>query len=216
MADPILGPTQDLDLYKVTIVQRLYGQRCLNILWFQVKDAGGAPPDRWALQIALLNELNSVGNIIPAMQAVQTQDLDILSGICNSYRTPLEREPYSQVLYNVPGLLAGVAGDANTALSIEKRANVPIVGHPRYGIGRMQIAGPPSSQYTAGLFVEDYMVAAQSLADQLTEDVIALGVTLQPVLINTDGASFVVSPIFGAIARDTVRVMRRRTVGVGE
>jgi len=60
------------------------------------------------------------------------------------------------------------------------------------------------------------VISVADLADELTEDIIAVGATFQPVLVNTDGASFLISPIFGAIARDTVRVMRRRTVGVGE
>lgn len=216
MADPVIGPVADGDLFKVTIVQRLYGQRLLNILWYRVSDAGGAPPDRWQAQIALANQINVAGGIIPAMQDVQTQDLNIRSVIVNSYRDPLERKPYSEVIVNLDGNVLFPAGDANTAASIEKRANVPVAAHPRYGIGRMQVGGVPSNAYTAGVFGAAYLGDLQTLGDELTENVTALAVTFEPVLVNTDGANFVVSPIFGAVARDTVRVMRRRTVGVGE
>jgi len=216
MADPVLGPTEDQDLYKVVIRQRLYNQRLLNVLWYRVSDAGGAPPDRWQMQIAVANQMGILDGVIDKMIAAQTDDLLIQAVTVSSYRTPLDRKPYGEVNIGINGSVAVAAGDANTAASIEKRANVPIPGHPRYGIGRFQLGGIPADQYTAGLFEAPYQITLQELADVLTESFVVLGVTFVPVLVNTDGASFVLSDIFGAAAKDTVRVMRRRTVGVGE
>ena len=216
MADPVIGPVADNDLFKIIIVQRLYSQRVLNVLWYRVADAGGAPPDRWAAQVALANQINVLGGIVPLMQELQTSDVTIQRAMVWSYRTRTDRQPFSDVTFGVTGNLLDPAGDANTALSIEKRALVPIPAHPRYGIGRFQLAGIPTTKYTAGLFDALYLVDAQALADELTESIVAAGVTFNPVLVNTDGAAFVLSDIFGAVAKDTVRVMRRRTVGVGE
>jgi len=216
MADPVIGPVQDNDLFKVIIRQRLYGQRLLNVLWYRVTDAGGTPPDRWAAQVSLANQVNVAGGIIPLMTACQTEDSEVTGVLVWSYRTRLDRKPYAEVAMGEPGLVASPAGDANTALSIEKRALVTIEGHPRYGIGRFQLGGIPQTGYEAGAFDPVYLIDAQALADELTDQIVAAGVTFQPVLVNTDGASFVLSDIFGAVAKDTVRVMRRRTVGVGE
>lgn len=215
MADPVLGPTADGDVYRIIIRQNIFGQRVLNVLWYEVSDAGGAPPDRWAAQIGLANAINAAGSVIPLMQDVTSAELEFETVRVSSYRALADRVPYSEVVISLFGDLAGAANLSNVALSIEKRA--PGTGaHPRRGIGRFQLGGIPSDKYEQGVFKNDYLALVQPLADELTEDITAVGVTWRPVLVTWGPDNIQAHPIFGTSVKRTVRDMRRRTVGVGE
>lgn len=215
MADPVLGPVAVNDKFKVTINQRLYGQRVMNVLWYYIVTDPPPAVDRWQAQIALANQLNAANGVIPTMLQMQTEDLTMQSVRVQSFRGIAERLPYSEIVVTDPGVIVTPAGDANTALSIEKRA-IASPTAPRQGIGRMQVAGIPQGNYSGGVFTAGYMVLAQALADELTESITALGITWNPCLVTWGPATISAHDLFGAIAKDTVRVMRRRTVGVGE
>lgn len=215
MADPVVGPTLDGDVYRATIIQRLYDQRVLNMLWYEVTDAGGGAVDRWTVMIALANELNSVGGVVPLMQDITSQDLAFERVRVNTYRVLADRFPYAEIVLALTGGVPTPAGTANVALSIEKRGFSP-GAHPRRGIGRLQVGGIPNDAYLEGNFTDDYLATVQPLADELTEDIIAAGVTLSPVLVTFGPDGILKHPIFGTSVKRTVRDMRRRTVGVGE
>lgn len=110
--------------------------------------------------------------------------------------------------------LAGLADTSNVQQAIEKRGEKAT----RYAVGGMHPpVGTQVTNFTAGLLTNGQKVVLQALADeipnQLGDGVTTL--TLRPVIYNR---SFIPNYTYITECRikDTVRVMRRRTVGVGE
>lgn len=217
MADPVLGACELGDLYRVTYIQRLYGQRILNTLWYLTTDVPVmAPPDRWDFMSNFAASMTDPVSILTDMKLLQSSDLKYEECRINVYRNATDRFPYFSQLLTDSGSVADAANLSNIALSIEKRAN-PAATKPRTGIGRMQIGGVPSTKYAEGLFLDAYLADASALAGDLLNSVTDVGVTVVPALVTVGGVSgFTPHKIFGAAPKRTVRDMRRRTVGVGE
>lgn len=223
MADPVLGPVAVSDTYRVSLIQRLYGQRVLNVLYYDVTDVPDPSPDRWAYMNSLADALTGAGSIMAAMQAMQCIDLEWEAIRVNQVRLPDEAAtPYAQIDAIDTGTLIEPAGTPNVALSIEKRSTFT-PGHPQQGIGRIQIAGIPQDRYVAGFFTDAYLLLAAAVSAAILDEITTAGVTAVPTNFGWDytppnpkPTGFHTFPIFGANAKRTVRNMRRRTVGVGE
>jgi len=216
MADPVLGPVQDGDSFRITLFQKLYNQTVMNVLHYVCSAPGATPPDRYEvakqLTIAFAAGPDGIGL---QLLAVQSEDLTHMF-----YRGQFLKEidstyPFYDNPQNTTGGVATPAAVANIALSIEKRAFAD-PEHPREGIGRIQVAGIPNDQYDGGLFkstyLDDYANLLQDLADPI---VVATDVTLLPCLSRKGATLWIDSPIFQCTIKDTVRVMTRRTVGRG-
>lgn len=213
---PVLGPTVVTDRYRVTFVQRLYGQRVLNVIWYQPTAIPDPAPDRWDAMGSLADAMTGAGKIQTRMAHAQSEDLTHEEIRVNVYNGDnVARYPFFALSAVLAGEVAVPAGTANVALSIEKRASFP-AGHPRMGIGRFQLGGIPNDAYEEGLFTPAYLDLASGLRDELTAAIVTAGVTFQPVLVNFPEGGSSVEPIFGTSIKRTVRDMRRRTVGVGE
>jgi len=213
---PVLGPTTVTDRYRVTIVQRLYGQRLLNMLWYQPTDIPDPAPDRWDAMGSLADALTGVGQLQQHMREVQSEDLSHEEIRVSVYNGDFEsRFPYFSLATTGAGSVATPAGTANVALSIEKRATFP-VGAPRQGIGRFQLGGIPNDAYEEGIFTDAYVTTVGPLRDDIVESIDTAGITFIPILVNFIEGGSTVNPIFGTSIKRTVRDMRRRTVGVGE
>lgn len=216
MADPVLGPTEEGDTFRVTFFQRLDNQQVLNVLHYSVVDPTITPPDRYTLSALLAQEMvvdpGGIAREIAAMQsnsvlweAVRVQ---FLKEVTASY-------PYYQLAVAFAGERLGDVVAPNLALSLEKRAQTAPTT-PRQGIGRIQIAGPPPNVMVNGLFTAPYIADAANLCDELAENItLAIGVELQPVLSRPGLTNWLDSPIFDVIPHNTIRTMSRRTVGRG-
>lgn len=213
---PVLGPTTVTDRYRVTFVQRLYGQRILNMLWYQPTDIPDPAPDRWDAMGSLADAMTGAGNIQVSMTHAQSEDLSHEEIRVNVYNGDFEsRFPYFSLAAVLPGEIAVAAGTANVAASIEKRATFP-AGHPRQGIGRFQLGGVPQDGYEEGLLTVPYLGLLSGLRDNIVESIVTAGITFRPILVKFIDGGSEVQPIFGSSIKRTVRDMRRRTVGVGE
>lgn len=216
MPDPVLGPVTTTDVYRVTFVQRLYGQRVLNVLHYKPTSVPDPAPDRWTLMGSLADAMTGAGSIMALMQAMQSIDLGweaIRVSVFNG--DTVTRFPYFQLAAIDSGVDVAPSGTANIAMSIEKRATFE-PDRPRTGIGRFQLGGIPNDVYAEGEFLDPYMVLGQALADELTEGITTAGVDLAPGLWNETDSVYTFNFIFGAAPKRTVRDMRRRTVAVGE
>jgi len=220
---PVLGPVTTADVFRVTLVQRLYGQRLLNTLYYKVTEVAVVPPDKWDVMTTLASEMTAAGNMVDVMADMQTDDLEHIAVRVNRVAIPgSATDPYAQVDIAVPGDLAGAAGTANVAMSFEKRSTFE-TGKPAQGIGRLQLAGLPQTTYVGGIFDAPTLTLALNLAAEMLEVYTVAGCDLTPHNFGWDytppseiPTGFHVHPLFGVNAKDTVRIMRRRTVGVGE
>jgi len=213
---PVLGPTTVTDRYRVTFVQRLYGQRILNMVWYQPTEIPTPAPDRWDAMGSLADALTGAGAMQAHICAGQSSDVTHEEIRVNVYNGDFEsRYPYFSLATPTTGVIATPAGTANVAASLEKRATFP-VSKPRQGIGRFQLGGVPNDRYEEGLLLPEYMTLLGDLAADLIESIITAGITFIPILVNFIDGGSTVNPIFGSSVKRTVRDMRRRTVGVGE
>lgn len=216
MADPVLGPVAVENLLKVTFFQKLYGQQVLNTLWYEVTAVPGTPVDRWVVMGELADTITGTVSILTDMKSLQVAALNHDAVRVSVYINVLDRFPYYEIAVNDPGVRTGNAKTANIAMSIEKRA-ANFADHPRKGIGRMQLAGLPVEEISAGFWGATILDDANALCQDITNDVVTTsGCTLTPSLVTWGPSSYTAHPIFGCAAKDTVRDMSRRTVGRGK
>lgn len=217
MPDPVLGPVDNGDTFKVIGFQLLYNQTLMNVLHYSCSNPGATPPDRFQVCKALADAMQAVPTgIFHQLRAMQSQDLTWTS-VRVQFQKEIDRTyPFWEQVYGEDGQVTEVAGVASTALSIEKRAIADPL-HPREGIGRMQVAGIPVTKYTGGIFDAAYVAEFNAVTEDMSDPVTVLtDVELIPVLSKKGGALWLDSPIFQCSAKNTVRVLTRRTVGRGQ
>jgi len=115
----------------------------------------------------------------------------------------------------VTGNSGNDASTSNLAVSIERWSKI----NKRRGIGRIQIP-LGDNEYVDGIVNNvPYKNALALVKTRMTEPILTGGTgtsgTWNPVIANTAAPQIVISPVDGATIKTTVRVMRRRTVGLG-
>jgi len=217
MADPILGPVVEGDTFKVSLFQKLYNQTIMNVLYYECSDPGAGAPDAFQVAKALAGKMNeAVTGIGTQLRALQTLQLTHTFYRCQLLRGIDQTFPFYDEPVNEIGEDDEPAKVSNIALSIEKRADFD-AGHPRQGIGRMQVGGIPADKYQAGFFTDVYVAAFDNVCDTMASNLTVLtDVILIPVLSRKGGTNWIDNRIFQCTAKETVRVMNRRTVGRGE
>lgn len=118
------------------------------------------------------------------------------------------------VVSNLPGSWAGVNDSPNVAVSIERFAETS----GRNSVGRVQLPASMAPADIAGGVISGagYKAALDAHAVQMKTAVttVPTGHVLSPVLwAKATAATF--RPVIGSVRQETVRVMRRRTVGLG-
>lgn len=214
---PVLGAVQDNSLFKVTFRQRLFGQRILNILWYQT-DIVVPGVDAWDACMALAEELN-----LPATGiATQLRDLQDTSVLWDSIRVQYygvdsAPRPYYELAVDAAGTITGGTPTSNVAASIHKRALYPL-GEPEKGNGRLQLAGVPAASMAQGMLTEAYADLFANVCQDMADPIIIIDGDLQvgPVLVTQTPANFEAHDIYQCAVKPEVRDMRRRTVGLGE
>lgn len=129
-----------------------------------------------------------------------------------------ERQRYVQYPLAIDGTVGDDADTANVAMSI--RRNAEVIG--RMGVGRVQI--PLADLYRVDGYVDlaALIIPLEAFTDALLAIITTVtpAMTWQPILfgISLDPLAPYVntSPLFTATPEDTIRVMRRRTVRLGE
>ena len=221
---PVLGPVAEGQIFRVSFLQRLYAQRILNVLFYRLTDVPDVdPPDVWDYMASLADAMTGAGNIQIRMQACQTDDLSHEEIRVNMPTIPGDIvTPYFSLAAPGNGTIAAAAGTANVAESLQKRSLFD-EGKPHQGNGRLQLAGVPNDTYTAGEFTAGYLEVLGLLAEAMEEAIVTAGVTAVPCNFGWDYAvpggqptGYHTHDIFQVVPKGTTRIMRRRTVGVGE
>jgi hypothetical protein len=208
---PLIQPNM---VCKVGVYQRLYGQRVLNVLHYQLETTSQPVDDLVAAQ-AIADRLAQLGAnsvFLQNLHAVQSTDI-VTERIRAQWVYPAPTV-YMSAIVNSTGDIQTEAGTANVAASIEKRTR----RFGRRGVGRVQVGGVPNNAYTAGVFNGLYMGDLELLATKLTApfSVQQGGMILYPCLYHGVSGPAPFDILLACVPQNTVRDMRRRTVGLGE
>lgn len=197
-------------IYRTQLRGRLNGQRIISTLDYRL-EVIPAPTVVTAVY-TFMNGLHVVPTALKDkyLQCTPTNYLldEITYQCINPVRIVSQAFPVNQFG------LAGQADTSNVSQSIEKRGEKA----KRFAVGGMRPpVGTQPSNFAAGVLSNGQKIVLQALADELTNQLGdgATTLTLRPIVFNR---SFIpnYTYIIKCLAKDTVRVMRRRTVGIGE
>lgn len=206
------------DVLEVVFIQQLYAQAILNVLHFAANEDFVEAPMLTVFG-AMETELTTAGTgLIPKMRAAQSRDLKWKQ---RTYQviSPTRRVKALYFDSNVGDLFNG-AGTANVSAVFTKTTNLATdhTGAPGKGqVGSLHLGGIPYDKYADGEFTNAYFAdLLQPIGDELEADwADATLAGLDLVLYHTGTEPKTVDKVTNVEPRKTVRVMRRRTLGVG-
>jgi len=199
------------DIVLVTAVGNLVGQRTLTTFPFQVTAVTGIPDQTNAFD-DLHAELNATTGILGKMRACIPSQYTMTQAWYQVI-APTRYRRYVKAV-NTQGGFTGAALTANVQASITRvgeEAGRRYVGGVRIPIGT------DYSSLAAGLVAAGLKTKLTDLAEVMDQNIITPVVvaTYRPLVgLAPNPADSV--PCFDAFPQDTVRVLRRRTVGLGE
>lgn len=204
-------PITNNQVYRVTYDLTMFGQKLMNTFSYRV-GVIGSEPDTDTLCDNIETVLSGLTNLEAKYRACLPPQVTIANTwIQVIYPTRIRKKVYVR---NLAGLWTGVALTANTAVSIERFGAVA----NRHNIGRVQLpSGDDVTSMNNGLVAAGaYTTALTALATQIPANLSTIGGTvMNPVLVQSPvNANY--NYITGANLQPTMRVMRRRTVGVGK
>jgi len=201
-------------IYLMTLVGDMDGQICLNTFCYRAQDVGD--PTKTINQVASgLNAALSVPD--GGGKRFDTTYLNLLPAQYDWYETWIQ--VISPTRYVKDVFAGGGAGTsaidghwANSAAVLTRRGEEA----NRKNISTLHICFPSEAPAVAGKVPAAYKTDMGDFANQVkaTQALAALSVNLVPVIYHKTGTPNY-SAIKSVLTQDTVRVMRRRTVGVG-
>lgn len=200
-------------IFEVTLRTTVCNQKCLNVLHYVV-ETESSETSIVAETIQLATAIETAGGLGDkfrgALSALAIHDETVAQCIKDTLGTRFAR----QVLdVGDPGELAGDVLTANVAAVITKRTSFS----GRWAVGSFHMGGVPGSYFSGGLITDaPYKAALNALASEILQSVTtASGGEYQPVIYHPDGLHGGHTMILETELQDQVRVMRRRTVGLG-
>jgi hypothetical protein len=193
----------------VVINQELYGQQVLNVLHFRLTDSSA---DYKATMNAMIDAFDGATGLLNAMTALQAPEL-LIKGITAQ---PLWPQRLAAVKNNAldhsAGVADGVALPSNVSMVISKKTD--FAGQSQRGA--FHLAGLTNDMVNGDEWTAGTMVDAVAIGDKLIEAIATggFGTDAKPVLW-APGTPTVTADITDYDLQRTIRVMRRRTKGVG-
>lgn len=208
-------PVALFDILELRILGRMNNQRLMNVLHYRLERVGASVLDGIEV-ISKMNEklMSPVGGVIEVLRGMSNPAWSY-EGCVYQWIHP---NRYVSVRINDgagAGLLAGVALPQNVASVLTKRSQFG----SRHGIGSIHLGGMGAGDVTNGLLTVTRISKSVELADVLTVSVdmsdLVADAEMEPIILNK--AAPADSYDFHDITiQNTVRVQRRRTVGLGE
>lgn len=205
------------DILQLTFLGRYAGQRIMLTHHYRL-DAVTAFTDASLVQLGLLDEVRAGaggGNVIEGSYLACLPAQYTLEKI-RAQTIALQRLVPTEVARNVNGTHGDDTETGNQAVVITLRTAVA---------GRSQVSnkhiGPIPQAVTVqddGLLTVAYKTLATTLASNLNVQInnVATGAVFSPVIYHRTGDGPNYSKILSYLTQPNIRVMRRRTVGVGE
>jgi len=209
---PVVVPLPLNAVAQVVISSRLWGQRILNTFYYQFQGVPDSAIDYRAYITALGDELNAPGDLAAKYYACvpHNQNVDFMT-----VQTVFPiRQRYVKLDINAVG--DGAAGNSDTANLAWSMRRVSTTIGPR-GVGRVQV--PVGTLYRLGGELNPAVGASErtNFGIQMLQETVTTTppATWVPVLFGISGGVTNVSPLVECVPEQTLRVMRRRTVGLG-
>lgn len=203
------------DVLEVTYQMTLYGQRLLTVLHYKVTTAPTVVTDPLLSQADVLNEIKNGGaqDRVTVYRNCVSNNLNF-DALTAQYVYP-GRWRRSTLNINVAGSVSGSAGSANIAAVIEKTTDLA----GKANRGSVHVPGIQNGQYSNGLIGttlnNNLVLLADKLITTINESGAGAGVW-KPIIFHRRFPA-TTSQIWNSYTiQQTVRVMRRRTVGVGK
>ena len=202
-------PIPDGGILELRIVATQAGQQVMNVFHYQLDETGGVPDGKLTAQ-DFLTAVGAPGGLFEEIQQViveQINDIELYAQWILPTRYVAVRDP--------GGPYAGLVIDdplpPNNQVAITLRG--PLAN--RHTLGRKGMIGVPRGWEANGLIVDPFLSNYQEAGDAMVLEVNAAGaIKFNPIIYNRTTPGEVVI-IDSAQAQRTVRVERRRTVGVG-
>jgi len=194
------------DIFRVSIMQRLHGQRLINTLHYRLKvdDPAGFGP----LGGVLADRIRS--QILPEMKACQSAELTH-EGIIVQKIWPLPPQvPKLNTVDNGPGTPVSSSLPTSVAVVITKMTDFA----GRKYRGRIYVGGVPVSHENDSVLDAAVLPTWGALATKLFANMTTGLYVFEPVLWHKESHTFDV--VSFASARAVLRNQRRRQVGKGE
>lgn len=202
------------DIIEVTYQSTLFLQKVMTVLHYRVA-ATPTQQDPIQSQNDFLQRIKSGGardKVSPYVACISNQlNVDTITA---QYIAPT-RIVRSSLVQNVTGSLAGSPNTANVAATLEKTTQKA----GRKFRGSIHLPGIRSQDYASGLIqaAELTLLTALGVSLQLSIDEAAgTGLWFPVIWHRTKPVTTSSDDVLTIVPKDTVRVMRRRTVGVGK
>lgn len=199
------------DQFTITYRGTLSGQRVMTVLaaYVTVPSAATSVLD----DLALLSDWaadTTAGSLLDAYLNCLADEVNIVDA--RAQRIYPSRSIYVSSAINETGTNTGTPPTPNIAAVLTKRSAL----EGRQGIGSIHLPGVIVEDMTSGLLSGGMLTKMTILGTELTGTKTIDGSTLEFKFCTARGFNAPSSPIFMCVPQDTVRVMRRRTVRVGE
>lgn len=209
MPDPIAAG----DIVQVVIESRVEGQTMLNVLYFKANEAEVGSTYFESLEKlieSVVSDLNTA--IVARMTPLMGPNAQVTN--VQAQRVYPTRDVYRRQPLGEPGTHVDDCDATNVAAVIVKQSSVAGRGRS----GTFHLGGLGSTSYALGEMTNDAVGLLTALGDSLDDKQPGVGDTEQwiPGMFNASlGAPNNFTTIAATAPRKTLRVMRRRTVGVG-
>jgi hypothetical protein len=206
------------DIIEATYVQRLNDQVLMNVLHFRYNGEGEGP-DLWETLDEMNDELGT-GLDSDALLLRTCQAENVIFERIRLQRILPTRSAARQYVYNLNGLRTGICDAQNLAATITKytdKASHFTEDNHEGQVGSFHVGGLVRTDYAAGRIQAEFLEGPLAdLALNLWRPLDSAGGNMIPVLLHRNQLPTPTSDqITGAAPQSTLRVMRRRTVGVG-
>ena len=202
----------DGDIIQYTLRARYMGQTILNTWMFRVTQFEPAGVDYEDSLEAVMMGFNEPAGLIEDLQALTVNTYSFIEH--RMQRVYPTRNRAVTIGISEAGGLSPPGVQVNTAAVVTKLGNTA----GRFAVGSWHQTGFPATDFLQTGLVETTIKEALVLALEPLANVILVpgftGTSLQPILWSYKVPARV-TPIQDIVGQDTVRVMRRRTVGLG-
>jgi len=203
------------DIIEFSILWEYFSDKYMNVLHFRKTTAQTVPTD----VPTELDQINTkflaggAGSLFTSVRAVVAQNVTM--GFVRSQQIWPLRSVAEQANVGVPGAVGNDTATGNIAATITKRTQ----NAGRKMVGSFHTPGLPDGTYINGVIQRPsaFYTALLDLGDALEANIVTTqGGVYEPVLFHRNDQPPTATRLFSTIVQDTVRTMRRRTVGVGQ
>jgi len=199
------------DILQISFVGTLFSQRVLNVLHYRVT-ADSTSPSYVTAAGAVGFQMQS-GVVTPGLAMLAAQGPEYNLDYIRVQKVNGTRLRYVDYAVNLPGTVAGNCTAPNIAATITKKTE----NGTRHGIGSLHLPGIPSNGYANGVLDATYKLLVDAISARLINPfTVQLETTQCQPILWSKSIDPVYHPLTNTVVQNTIRVMRRRTVGVGK